>query len=235
MDRRMKKSCSFDALLPTVLEGYDLAGFPADDEFGERLNSYYSRPIYPEAAWYALFVRTDHEEAIQSCMKHIYPDLKTLVPSREMREYNRGEWRTVVRRLLPGYLFFHTLLTPEFCHRLRGFEHVIRICGAGWKPLPIEEEQVAVLMKLVRSGDLIRFSRIYRSGEKVVVESGPLKGMEGIIESCNPRKQRVRIKLSIDGEVKMLDLAAEYVGETVEAQAGKTTANFRIAAAQRLI
>ncbi len=72
---------------------------------------------------------------------------------------------------------------------------------------------MGVLMQLVRSGDLIRFSRIYKSGERVVVESGPLKGMEGIIESCNPRKQRVRIKLNIDGEVKLLDLAAEYLEE----------------------
>ncbi len=55
----------------------------------------------------------------------------------------------------------------------------------------------------------------------MVVESGPLKGMEGIIESCNPRKQRVRIKLNIDGEVKMLDLAAEYLEEE-ETERGRT-------------
>ncbi len=50
----------------------------------------------------------------------------------------------------------------------------------------------------------------------MVVESGPLKGMEGIIERCDVRKKRVRIRLSIDGEVKMLDLAADFVGEATE-------------------
>jgi transcriptional antiterminator NusG len=221
IDRRMKLSCSHDAQLPSALEGYDPAGFPADDLFGERLAAYYSKPVHPDPAWFALFVRTGHEEAIRACIQHLYPDLKTLVPTREVREYTRGEWRTVVKRLLPGYLFFYTLLTPEFCHRLRGFAHVIRICGAGWKPLPIEEEQAGILLQLVRQGDLIRFSRIYKSGERVVVESGPLKGMEGIIERCDVRKKRVRIRLSIDGEVKLLDLAAEYLEEE-ETERGRT-------------
>jgi transcriptional antiterminator NusG len=220
-DQKMKISCGHDAFLPGALEGYDAAGFPAEDLTAERFAAYFSQPIHPEPAWFALFVRTGHEESIRACIQHLYPDLKTLVPTREVREYTRGEWRTVIKRLLPGYLFFHTLLTPEFCHRLRSFTHVIRICGAGWKPLPIEEDQVGVLMQLVRSGDLIRFSRIYKSGERVVVESGPLKGMEGIIERCDVRKKRVRIRLNIDGEVKMLDLAAEYLEEE-ETERGRT-------------
>lgn len=215
LDRAMKISCGNDTLLPNSLFGYDAAGFPAEDPFGERFAAYFSQPIHPEPAWFALFVRTGHEESIRACIHHLYPDLKTLVPTREVREYTRGEWRTVVKRLLPGYLFFYTLLTPELCHRLRGFAHVIRICGAGWKPLPIEEEQAGILLQLLREGDLIRFSRIYKSGERVVVESGPLKGMEGIIERCDVRKKRVRIRLSIDGDVKILDLAAEYMADSL--------------------
>ena len=104
IDRRMKTSCSHDAQLPSALEGYDPAGFPADDLFGERLAAYYSMPIHPDPSWFALFVRTGHEESICACIHHLYPELKTLVPTREVREYTRGEWRTVVKRLLPGYL-----------------------------------------------------------------------------------------------------------------------------------
>ena len=206
----MKVSCRYDALLPVPLAGYDASGFP---EAGPQALTHGTTPIHPESAWYALFVRTGHEAAIRTLLHNLYPDLKTLVPTRELREYTRGEWRTVTRRLLPGYLFFHTLLTPEFCSRLRGFAHVIRVCGHGRTPAPIEPSEMGVLLQLVKAGDLIRFSRVYRTGERVVVESGPLKGLEGIIESCNPRKKRVRIRLHIDGDVKTLDLSTDFLDE----------------------
>ncbi len=166
-----------------------------------------------EPAWYALFVRTGHEESLRVALRTLFPDVRTLIPAREMQEYTQGAFKPIKRLLLPGYVFFHTTLTPALCAAIQSLSHVIRICGPGRSPKPIEESEMQLLLKLVRSGDLIRMSEIRKVGDKVVVESGPLVGLEGIIQGIDPRKRRVRIRLSVDGVIRTIDLPATFFAD----------------------
>ena len=45
----------------------------------------------------------------------------------------------------------------------------------------------------------------------IKVSNGPMKGLEGIIESYDHRKKRLKIRLELLGQIKKVDLGAELV------------------------
>jgi len=52
---------------------------------------------------------------------------------------------------------------------------------------------------------------LYKEGERIVVVSGPLKGLEGIIEKVDARKKRVKIRIQFLGQEKRVDLGAYLI------------------------
>jgi transcriptional antiterminator NusG len=83
------------------------------------------------------------------------------------------------------------------------------------KPLPIKEHEIAVILALTSQGDVIGFSKVYKEGDAIRVAKGPLAGLEGIIESYDHRKKRIKIQLGISGTMKKVDLGAEMVVKQV--------------------
>jgi transcriptional antiterminator NusG len=81
--------------------------------------------------------------------------------------------------------------------------------------LPIREHEIAVILALTNEGEVIGFSEIYREGDAIRVVKGPLEGQEGLIESYDHRKKRIKIQIGISGRTKKVDLGAEMVVKQV--------------------
>ena len=77
--------------------------------------------------------------------------------------------------------------------------------------MEVLEDEMAILLALTDSSDLIGFSQLYKQGDNIRVHDGPLKGLEGIIESYNHRKKRVRIRLDVMGQTRFVDLGAHLI------------------------
>lgn len=165
--------------------------------------------------WYALFVKTGEEETMRKYLEVLLSDvhIKILIPKRKLMERRRGRVYECIRTLLPGYVLIKTEMDINFYYRLKIMPGLIRILRDESDPLPIPEHEIAVILALTNQGDVIEFSEVYREGDRIMVKSGPMKGLEGIIDSYDHRKKRLKIRLELLGQVRRVDLGAELVAK----------------------
>ena len=163
--------------------------------------------------WYALFVKTGEEETMRKYLEVLLSDIniKILIPKRKLMERRRGRVYECIRTLLPGYVLIKTEMDINFYYRLKTMPGLIRILRDESDPLPIPEHEIAVILALTNQGDVIEFSEVYREGDRIMVKSGPMKGLEGIIDSYDHRKKRLKIRLELLGQIRRVDLGAELV------------------------
>ncbi|NLU36754.1 MAG: antiterminator LoaP [Clostridiales bacterium] len=163
--------------------------------------------------WYALFVKTGEEEDMRKYLETLLPDInmKILIPKRKLQERRKGKVYEVIKTLLPGYVLVKTEMDVDFYYRLKKMPGLLKILRDESEPLPIPEHEIAVILALTNQGDVIDFSEIYKEGDRIKVARGPMKGLEGIIESYDHRKKRLKIRLEILGQVKKVDIGAEFV------------------------
>lgn len=163
--------------------------------------------------WYALFVKTGKEEDMRKYLETLLPDInmKILIPKRKLQERRKGKVYEVIKTLLPGYVLVKTEMDVDFYYRLKKLPGLLKILRDESEPLPIPEHEIAVILALTNQGDVIDFSEIYKEGDRIKVARGPMKGLEGIIESYDHRKKRLKIRLEILGQVKKVDIGAEFV------------------------
>ncbi|MEA4889469.1 MAG: antiterminator LoaP [Clostridiaceae bacterium] len=169
--------------------------------------------ISAEQAWYVAFVMTGREETVRRQMTLLFPELNVLVPRRALRERRRGQWRTVEKPVFPGYVFFQVALDSTLNFHIRRVYRVIRVLEQNRQPQPVYQEEMNMILHLVENQGLIGFSRVKDVEGKVMVTSGPLVGCEGLIVGADRRKGRVRIRLSVNGASRIVDVGAEWIGE----------------------
>ena len=167
--------------------------------------------------WYALFVKTGEEEVMRKYLDKLLPDadMKVLIPKRKLQERCRGKVVEIIRTLLPGYVLVKTNMDVSFYYQLKMMPGLLSILKDDSMPLYIPEHEIAIILALTNESDVIELSEIYREGERIKVWRGPMVGLEGIIESYDHRKKRLKVRLEILGQVKRVDLGAELVDKQV--------------------
>ena len=81
--------------------------------------------------------------------------------------------------LFDGYVFCQ--LDP--CERMPVLvtPGVLKFVGIGKTPVPVEQGEIAAIQKLVQFGSVVRPWPFLREGERVRVDDGPLRNVEGIL------------------------------------------------------
>ena len=112
---------------------------------------------------------------------------------------SRRQWSDRVKHidlpLFPGYLFCRfdpqdrlvpVLTTPG----------VIGIVGAGKTPIPVAEEEIEAVRKVLRSGLAAEPWPFLGIGSRIYMEDGPLTGLEGIITNVD-KTYRLVVSVSL--------------------------------------
>jgi transcription antitermination factor NusG len=141
--------------------------------------------------WYAVMVRTNREKTATMLLENAGYDC--FLP---LTKYIR-RWSDRVKRsevpLFSGYLFCRmnphnrlpVLMTPG----------VIQIVGMGKTPVPVEEQEIAAIMRVGKSGLPTMPWPYLKVGNVAQVEEGPLKGMTGIVVRI---KSGMKLVLSVN-------------------------------------
>ena len=172
-------------------------------------------------AWYVAFVLTGREDIVRRLLERYFPDVTVLIPRRTLRERRRGKWKMVQKTVFPGYVFFKCALSNKLYFFIRRVNRVIRILEQERQPQQVYEHEMQLILKLTRGQDLIPLSRVHEVDGKVVVASGPLAGCEGMIIGADRRKGRVKIRIMVGGESKVVDVGAEWIAEAGETDKNK--------------
>lgn len=127
--------------------------------------------------WYALRIRSNQEKMVSSI-------LETKGYERYLPLYrSKRRWSDRVKELelplFPGYLFCRLDLNDAAVPVITT-PGVISITGAGKVPIPIPDEEIETVRTVIRSGLAVMPWPGLTPGSRVLIERGPLTGVEGI-------------------------------------------------------
>jgi transcription antitermination factor NusG len=127
--------------------------------------------------WYAVRVKSRFEFVTSAVLgKGGY---ETFLPSYRSRRAWSDRMKEVEIPLFPGYLFCR--FSAADLYRVLNSPGVVNVVSVGLKPLPVDEQEVASIQKVCRSGRDAQPWPFLQVGRRVRVECGPLAGTEGIV------------------------------------------------------
>jgi transcription antitermination factor NusG len=158
----------------------------------------------PEILWYAAYTYPRHEKTVFDQLSH--KSVECYLPL--FQEVHRWTDRSVKVQLplFPGYVFVHIPLGERLTVLSVG--SVIRILSFNGHPQPLPESEIEALKRSLQHRRVERLPYYLSKGDKVRIKSGPLEGLEGIVER---QKGKSRIIISINAIMNSVavDLQAE--------------------------
>ncbi len=112
---------------------------------------------------------------------------------------HHGKWEPDRQNLLPGYLFVETKRPNEFNRELRKLDRLSRLLRVDGKITPIHPEEEEFLRMIGGIDHVIHYSEGIMEGDRVIVESGALKGLEGMIKKKDRHNRQAVIGITLMG------------------------------------
>ncbi len=127
--------------------------------------------------WFAIMVRTGRERTSTLLLENA--GYECFLPVSKFTRRWSDRMKEIEVPLFPGYLFCRmdpynrlpVLMTPG----------VIQVVGAGKTLIPVEEEEIAAIQRVVKNGISTMPWPYLQVGHVARIEEGPLRGMTGII------------------------------------------------------
>jgi transcription termination/antitermination protein NusG len=127
--------------------------------------------------WFAVRVRSNYEKPVSAVLRG--KGFEEFVPMYRAKRHWSDRTKVIDIPLFPGYLFCRLdlnkrlplLTTPGFLY----------LVGKGKSPEPVEEGEIMAIQSVVRSGIPVLPGASVVVGQKVSLERGPLRGVEGVV------------------------------------------------------
>ena len=180
-----------------------------------------AKPANPRHKWYIVHAYSNFEKKVaqhlqdqarQQGLEDCFSEI--LVPTEDVVEIRRGRKVNSERKFFPGYVLVKMELTDEAYHLVKNTPKVTGFLGSqgGTRPLPVSEKEVQNIIGQVEEGverpkPTIRFD----IGENVKVIDGPFASFDGVVESVDEERARLRVAVSIFGRPTPVDLEYNQV------------------------
>jgi transcriptional antiterminator NusG len=167
------------------------------------------------AKWYAIQTYAGHENKVKSRIERFISDrdgdakiLQALVPTEEVIELKAGKKVKAERRLYPGYILVEMEMDEETVNIINGIQGVMKFVGAGRKPHPLTDKEMARVMgrmEEVRTQPVVS-DMPYRIGDVVEIIDGPFTGFVGSVDEVFPEKGKVKVVVTLFGRPTTIEL-----------------------------
>ncbi|MEK7168589.1 MAG: transcription termination/antitermination protein NusG, partial [Patescibacteria group bacterium] len=140
-----------------------------------------------KAKWYVVHTSSGHEVRVMETLRQRVEtmDLKNnvfemLVPTQDKIVIRGGKKAQVKEKIFPGYMLIKMILDDTTWLAVRTTAGITGFVGAGNKPTPLSETEVANIQKFV-SSPAPRYKTKFVSGEAVKITDGPFSDFLGTI------------------------------------------------------
>ena len=127
--------------------------------------------------WFALHVRPRYEQLAAAALRS--KGYEEFLPLYSERRIWSDRIKEIRLPLFPGYLFCRIDLDRRL--PVLTTSGILSIVGAGRAPLPVPDREVAWVRAIVDSGAVAKPWERLAAGQPVIVEHGPLRGLEGVL------------------------------------------------------
>jgi len=172
--------------------------------------------------WYVIQTYAGYENKVtrnllnriaQREMQHLISDV--IVPTEDEIEIKNGQRRTIQRKVYPGYVLIRMQLTDDTWYLVRNTPGVSTFVGNGNKPSPLDEQEVRTILRTMEA-DEPKVRVTYTVGQTVKIIDGPFTDFEGVVDSIDQDRGRVRVLVSFFGRETRVDLDFLQVTKGVE-------------------
>jgi transcription antitermination factor NusG len=153
------------------------AVWPADEEA--------ENTAQPE--WHALWTRSNCEQLVHDQLAG--KGFQLFLPKINVWS-RRGGLRTLAQLpLFPGYLFIHQAVNKRSYYEICKARGLVRVLGERWDRLAaVPEKEIETIQKVLESRLQATSYPYVREGQRVRINRGPLKDVEGILLRMKPDK-----------------------------------------------
>ena len=167
--------------------------------------------------WYAIQVKTGREEKVKQLLEGIVPQNlfdECLVIYYETKIKRNQEWKIEQKKTFPGYLFLITDKIDVMRQQLGQIPEMTRILGYDGEIVPLSEEETSFIQRLSDGNGCIEMSLGIQVGDQIIVNSGPLKGMESTIRKIDRHKRVAIIELKMLGDIREIIVGLEIISKS---------------------
>lgn len=166
----------------------------------------------PNARWYVVHTYSGHEQRVAATLKQRVETmsaadriLEILIPTQDTIQIRSGKKQAIVEKIFPGYMMVRMILDERTWLIVRTTQGVTGFVGAGNKPTPISDSEVATIEKFM-SLEAPKFRVKFSVGEAVKIIDGPFAEFLGSVEYIDEEKGRMRVLVSIFGRETPVEL-----------------------------
>ncbi|PJE62698.1 transcription termination/antitermination protein NusG [Candidatus Roizmanbacteria bacterium CG10_big_fil_rev_8_21_14_0_10_39_6] len=171
-----------------------------------------SKETHPDAKWYVVHTQAGYEQrtkiALEERVKtlgYAHQIFETIVPMRNVITIKQGKKKQIKEKLFPGYLLVSMILNDDSRLVVRTTEGVTGFVGAGNKPTPISEKEVAAILKFTTQ-QTPKFKTKFSVSEAVKIVDGPFSDFLGTIQKVDSEQGKVKVLISIFGRETPVEL-----------------------------
>jgi transcriptional antiterminator NusG len=172
------------------------------------------------AQWFALHTLSGKEGKVKQYIDR-YKTIEelddfiteVLLPTETVTEVKHGKKSTIVRKLIPGYVFIHMKLFDENgtilnkpWYFVRETTGVIGFVG-GERPSALKESEIEDIRARVEAATGKEMPKVqFEEGEEVKITDGPFLNLTGRIDEIDPDRGRLKVSVSIFGRFTPVEL-----------------------------
>jgi len=167
--------------------------------------------------WYVLHTLSGYEDKVAQTLAHmkehgqLNDDIDRVVVPCELRlESVKGKKRTVRRKMYPGYVLVHMVLTNENQMRPKRVQGVIGFIGSSNAPQPLSDTEAEAIFHRMESEEPV-LETSYQVNDTIKVLSGPFTEAIGKVKEIDPEKRKVKILISLFGRDTQLELDFDQI------------------------
>lgn len=164
--------------------------------------------------WYVIQVMSGEERRTMELSKalldqSLYQEM--FLPEMEVMKRYRGEWHKERQRMFPGYFFVVTEEVEALMLALRKIPRLTKVLGGDCTPVALTEDEVQLLQHIMNPDHVAEVSRGILVGDRLVIESGPMMGLEGMVKRIDRHKRIATLEVELFGRLVETTLGVEVV------------------------
>jgi len=163
--------------------------------------------------WYIIHTYSGYENKVKKNLEHRILTLdmsdhifRVEVPTVEEIEIKGGQRHPVQRKIFPGYVLVEMVMDERSWHVVRNTPGVTGFVGIGNKPTPLPPDEADGILKQMQTAAPTKFKVTLQPGQAVKIIDGPFADFEGIVETINQEKGKVRVRVSFFGRETPVEL-----------------------------
>lgn len=172
------------------------------------------------AQWFAVHTLSGKEAKVQQYIEKFKKVeelddfiFEVLLPTETVSEVKKGQKKSTVRKLMPGYVFVQMKLYDEDgkilnkpWYFVRETTGVIGFVG-GDRPVPLRDSDIQEIRERIEAASGKEVPKVqYEVGEEVKITDGPFLNLTGRIDEIDPVRGKLKVSVSIFGRFTPVEL-----------------------------